>query len=264
MELYLYFTNFNLDFLIIGGDYDFTIEVREDFYTIYRNAEGRKVIKEGWTCKLDDVIQKKMHLPCCFAFKRIKYRAEDICTSDGYCRQKNCSIKITSTLPHRSNKLTVCIENYQPKVVHETIFTRKILSGEKEILLKKLEGKSAYALRSELADEVLTEEHCNPGRVPTLNALRVMKSRNQTFGNDQNAVLRLYELQNVHINCIQKIDLFPFAVHYSTPSQQSWYKNEFSGKKRSTISIDASGFGLTSPTGFKKYIFLYIICAHGK
>lgn len=173
-----------------------------------------------------------MHLPCCIAFKRIKYRAEDICTSDGYCRQKNCAVKITSNLPHRSNKLTIFIENYKPNVVHGTIFTPKILAGEKEVLLKKLEGKSAYALRSELADEVLTDEHCDPGRVPTLKALRVMKSKNQTPGNNQNAVLSLYDLQNVHINCIQKIDLFPFAVHYSTPSQQSWYTNEFSGKKR--------------------------------
>lgn len=254
-----YFTLLNI---IIGGNYEFSVAVREDFFTFYRNEEGRNIIKEGWTSKLSEVILRKIDLPCCLAFKRIKYRADDIYSSGGYCTQKNCTIRISSILPHHSNKLTVIIENYQPKIGHDAILRRKTLPQEKEVLLKKLEGKSAFTLRSELADENSTE--CDPRRLLTLNALHVMKSKNQKLGRNQNAVLSLYELRNTHINCIQKIDLYPFAVHYSTPSQKSWYKNEFSGKKRSTISIDASGVGLTSPTDMKKYIFLYVICAHGK
>lgn len=203
-------------------------------------------------------------MPCCLSFRRVKYRALDIKTSDGYCRQKNCTIRITSILPHHSNKITVTVTNYRPNVVHDDNLKRRNLPCDRGALLDKLQNKSAYAFRSELADDVLTDEHFNSAQLSTLNAYRIIKSRAQSLTIKENAVLSLYELRNIHLNCIQKIDLYPFAVHYSTPSQKSWYKNEFGKKKRSSISIDASGINVESPTVLKKYIFLYVICAHGE
>lgn len=249
--------------LFLGGDYQFTVGVEHDFFKIFLNQDGRRVVKEGWTFKLNSVIQEKLHLPCILGYRRAKYRAEDIATSDGYCREKLCLIKISSNLPHHSNKLTVIVENYDPEIIHD-VKPRRILRDQKAQLIENLKGQSAYAVRNQLAEELLTEEHCNPGEIPTLNALRVLKSRSQTPANKQNAVISLYDLRNIHLNSIQRIELYPFAAQYSLPSQISWYKNEFRGKKRSTISLDASGFGLVSPTDLKKYIFLYVICAHGK
>lgn len=220
-------------------------------------------MKTGWADKLDAVIQKKLHLPCITVGRRAKYRSKDIASSDGYCQEKKCSLKISSILPHSSNTLTVTLETYDPKVVHN-VHPRRIPHEQKPKLLEKLKGQSAYSVRNQVADEILTEEHCDPNKIPTYNAYRVMKSKNQAPATEQNAVLSIYDLQKVHMNCIQRIDLHPFATHYSLPSQISWYKNEFRGKKRSTISIDATGPGLVSPTDFKKYIFLYAICAHGK
>lgn len=97
----------------------------------------------------------------------------------------------------------------------------------------------------------------------TLNAIRVHKCNEQCPGDNQNAVLSLYDLRDIHINCIQRIDLFPFATHYSTPSQMSWFKNEFGKGKRCIISIDASGIGLQPPIKFKKCILLYVMGAQG-
>lgn len=250
------------NFYITGGNYEFTCEVERNFYNIYKNAEGRKIVGEGWTSKLYLIIWKKLHLPCCLAFRRVKYRAEDIHTSGGYCRQKNCSIKVSSTLSHHSNKLTVTIEGYQPNIFHE-IIKRRNLPGDKQELLEKLKGKSAYAVQSELAKELLIEEHGSSAQVPTLNAMRVIKCKSHCPNEKQNAVNALYELRNVHLNSIQRIELYPFATHYSTPSQKSWYRNEFR-KNRSTISIDASGVGIESPTDYKKYTLLYVGTAHGE
>lgn len=140
-----------------------------------------------------------------------------------------------------------------------------MLPNEKMELIEKLKQKTAYALRSEFADEALTEEHCIASHVPNLNTLRVIRSKSQCPENKENAVCSLYESQKIYVDCIQRIDFFPFATFYSTPSQRAWYKKEFERNKRSTISIDASGVGVQSPTDFKKYFFLYIIiCAQGK
>lgn len=247
-----------------GGEFSFNVSVKPDFFEVQKNSEGLKIIKEGWSDRLRGVITKKLHLPCAMAFRRIKHRSKDISVTNGYCRQKECLLKISATLPHQSNQLTVTLENYDAEVVHKTIIHDRIPPEQKTVILKNLQGKSAYAVRNELADEILTDASCNPGRVPTSNTLRIMKYRNQALGNEENAVLILNDLRETHTNCIQKIELFPFAIHYATPSQKSWYKNEFSGKKRSTISIDATGVNVVSPTDLKKHIFLYVVCAHGK
>lgn len=221
------------------------------------------MIKEGWTSKLNLEIWNKLHLSCCLAFRRVKYRKDYIETTDGYCRQSNCRIKITSRLPHYTNKLTVTIENYKPNIFHDESLKRRVLPTDKKILLDKLKGRSAYAVRSELADDALTEESCIAAHIPSLNALRVLKCKDQCPGDEQNAVLSLYELRAKHLNCIQRIDLHPFATQFSTPAQQSWYKKEFAKRDRSIISIDATGVGLDPPLKLKKCIYLYIICAQG-
>lgn len=238
--------------------------MKPNFFEVYKNSEGECVVKEGWTYKLRKAIRNNLDLPCSIAFRRAKYRAEEIRISGGYCRQNKCTLQISSSLPHSSNQLTIVLENYNREVIHDTRFQEKIAPEQKAEIERKLQGRSAYAVRSELADEILTDGNSNPGLVPTSNALRVLKCKSQTIAHKQTAVLSLYDLRSKHLNCIQKIDLYPFAAQYSTPAQVSWYKNEFRGKKRSTVSIDATGVGLVSPTDLKKYIFLYVICAHGK
>lgn len=220
------------------------------------------MVKDGWTDKLNSAIQKELHLPCVLAFRRVRVRSNDIAMSGGYCREKLCAIKISSSLPHNSTLLTITIEGFDPNVIHN-VHPRRIAKDERPILLEKLKGQSAYAVRSEIANAMLTDENSNPNKLPTNNALRVMKSKEQIPNVAQNAVISMYDLLKVHPNCIQRIELLPFATHYSLPSQISWYRVEFSGKTRSVISVDATGLGLVSPTDLRKHIFLYVICAQG-
>lgn len=249
---------------LTGGDYSFVITVKPNFFEVYRTNEGECAIKEGWTYKLRKAISDNINLPCSIAFRRAKYRAEEIRVSGGYCRQTKCSLQVTCFLPHSSNQLTIEFENYNMDIIHDTRHQERIEPERKKEITRKLQGRSAYAVRSELADEIITNENDNAGRVPSLNALRLVKFKSQTNADEQNAVLSLNDLRLKHLNCIQRIDLYPFATQYSTPAQVSWYKNEFKGKKRSTVSVDATGVGLISPTNLKTYILLYAICAHGK
>lgn len=251
-----------LHFHFSGGDYEFSCKVGRDFYQIFTNGNGRNEIKPGWSTKTNLKIWETLQLPCCLRFKRIKHRAEDILVSGGSCRSKYCAISITITLPHASDYLKVSITGYNPGAYHDDSMKRRLLPHEKQEMEDKLKQKSAYALRSELADKAMTDGDCIPSHIPSLNTLNIIKSKSQC-PQGTNAVLALYELRNIYVNCIQTIHLFPFAVFYSTPAQAAWYKKEFE-HKRAIISIDASGVGLSSPTDFNKYIFLYVVCAHGK
>lgn len=228
---------------------------------MYTDQEGKKAIKPGWSSKINLLIWNQLHLPCCLSFRRIKYRSEDIRTTDGYCRQ--CSISISTILPNHSNNLSVLIENYTPNFYHDDKLKRKVLPTERKALVEKLKQKTAYALQSELADEAMREGDCVPPHLPSANALRILNCRSQCPEIKQNAVIALYELQKIYVGCIQRLDFIPFAAFYSTPSQRAWYKNEYH-YKRSIISIDATGLGLESPTDFNKCIYLYSICAQGE
>lgn len=268
MHCYAYayaYTQFQDDiFFPIGGDFEFTYKVPLGFYETYKNQNGINCVKEGWSSKNALVIWEKLQLPCCLAFRRIKYRTEDISVTGGYCRQKNCLISITSTLPHHSNILSVSITNYKPKIWHDAKLKRKILPNERVDLEEKLKQKTAYALRSELADVTLKDDKLVAAHIPNLNQLRLIRSRSQCPEAGKNPIISLYEMRKVHIDCIQKIDYFPFTVYYSTPGQAAYYKKEIEYHREAIISLDASGVGLKSPTDDNTYIFLYIASVQGK
>lgn len=105
----------------LGGDYELTVRLSHSLFECYRNQENVRVVKTGWADKLDAIIQKKVHLPCVTVGRRAKYRSKDIASSDGYCQEKLCNLRISSTLPHTSNTLTVTLENYVPDIVHNVL-----------------------------------------------------------------------------------------------------------------------------------------------
>lgn len=229
-------------------------------FQLYTSAQNRTEVEEGWTDKLVEIIWEARHLPCCFAFKRARHRTTDI-ICEGYCSQKDCHVKITATLPHRSDNLLVLIENFDKSLIHDPKIKRRIDLKKKMDLICKLKQSSAYSVESELADAAMSNNCPMPAHVPSKNALRIIKSRSQC-PSDHNAILAIENLRNVYPNCIQNSGSNPFFVFYSTDLQKAWYKSE-AGRKRLVISIDASGIGVRSPTSNTKYIFLYVICAHG-
>lgn len=137
---------------------------------------------------------------------------------------------------------------------------RRLLPGERQELAEKLRGKSAFALRNEMAAALQSENLPERADLPSLNALNLIKSRNQCP--EQNVFEALDALKDVHVNCIHKIGYDPFFVIYETPAQTEYYAKE-KQRRRRIISIDATGPGLRSPTSNPKSIFLYNICAQG-
>lgn len=93
-------------------------------------------------------------------------------------------------------------------------------------LEKELKQKSAYALKSEIAEATLKGDKLIAPHVPNLNQLRVIACKSECAPNGENAIVSLYELRKIHVNRIQKIDYFPFTVYYATPAQSAYYKKE--------------------------------------
>lgn len=219
-------------------------------------------VKTGWTANLNKFIWEKVQLPCCFSFVRSRYRSADI-VADGHCVNPKCKVKISTNLAHGSNQLRLVIGGYKPGTLHDPTKKRRTLPDDKKKIVEKLKSKSAYAVHSELADQAMTANGPEASHVPSKQALRTMRSRDQCKSSG-NAILALYELKKLFVNCIQCIAMDPFYVFFSSVAQRLWYKLEAEyNKKRTVISIDATGIGLRPPMDNKKYIFLYVICAHG-
>lgn len=169
---------------------------------------------------------------------------------------------MTVTLPHQTNKLHIFIEEYKPQLSHNPKKKRRLLADEKEELKQILRGKSAYAVRSQLANAMVVEGLPVPAHMPSLNTIRKIKSADQC-PEKQDAIEGLNDLNSVYIDCIQNIGYIPFYVFYATPSQHAWLLKEIAASERLIFSIDATGVGLNSPTTYQKYIFLYVIGAQG-
>lgn len=259
----IYFILILCDFLYSIGVIETTITVENDFFKVCKKQYGdriRNAVAEGWTGKLFKICYEKLNLPCVWSFDRASWRKNDIICK-GNCSQKECKATIEATLPHRTNNLELIIEKYKSSVVHDPKNKRRLQWEEKEKLTEMLRGKSALALRNELARTMQNEKLTERADIPTLNAMNLYKSRDQCFIG-LNVFEALDELKNVHVNCIHKIGYDPFFVIYETPAQSEYYaKERVNG--RSIISVDATGPGVKSPTSNPKCIYLYIVCVHG-
>lgn len=245
-----------------GGDLDLLFTIKNKIFDTCVGSNGRMTVKPGWTSKLNLFVWEKLHLPCCFSFIRSRYRTEDIFV-EGKCTHYQCKAQINTYLRHGSKQIRLVIKKYKVGTFHDPKKKRRTLPDEKKVLVENLKSKSAYALRNELADQAMSADDPDPSHVPTAGALRVMRSKAQCQSSG-NTILALHELKKRFVNCIQNIALDPFYAFFSSETQRRWYKLETEyNKRRAVISIDATGLGLRPPMDNKKYIFLYVICAHG-
>lgn len=240
-----------------------TLTVANDFFEVGVKQYGdrkRKAVLPGWSSKLFTLCYENFHLPCVWSFSRASWRKKDI-ICQGKCTQKECEAYIEASLPHRSSNLQITIEKYESKIPHDPKKKRRMLPNETKALAEKLRGRSAYALRNEMAASMQDENLPERADLPTSNTYRIIKCRDQ-FPDERNVFEALDPLKQIHVNCILKIGYEPFYVIYETPAQIAYYARERQ-MGRTIISIDATGPGLTSPTSNPKYIFLYIIGVHG-
>lgn len=128
-----------------------------------------------------------------------------------------------------------------------------------------LDSGAAYVVRGKLADQKMKPGDPEPAHLPTANAMRILKHKNSVQNlstNNRHPAYNLVAMRDMFVGAIENVGFDPFFVFYSTQLQNAWYNAEFN-RRRSVITIDATGLGLTIP-GNKTYIFLYTICAKGK
>lgn len=249
-----------MNFDSIGG-IEKTVIVSRDLFKITKKKYGvriRKAVETNWSPRFIKILWDNFRLPCLWVCKRASYRTDDIlCTA--YCKQ--CKAGVKATMPHRTDNLQICITNYKPSFIHDTKKKRWLLPDERDELKNRLRGESAYAVRSQLASEILVKGYPEPSHFLSLNTIRKIKSSDQCPEN-KNCIDALHELMDIHVNCIQNIGYIPFYVFFATLAQMELYAR-LSSRKRSIIFIDATGVGLKSPTNYNKYIVLYVICVQG-
>lgn len=130
---------------------------------------------------------------------------------------------------------------------------------------KMMQGNSAFALQSKLADKEMNVGDCVPAHVYNTAALRQLKAR-ELNTKDKDPIFALKLLKSGQFRGdIQEIGLDPFYVMYCTQLQSQWYDAEFNKKCPGILAVDATGIGLRKVDSCDpKSTLLYTLTAKGK
>lgn len=133
-------------------------------------------------------------------------------------------------------------------------------------VIELLKSDTAFAVRSQIADALMEENDVVPGHLASMNAYRKIRSesqRNELLDDHPVISIQMMKKNSKFAADIGRVGLDPFYVFHSTRLQAKWYFAEFR-RKRSIVSIDATGLELSSPnTAEKRHVFLYSVVAHG-
>lgn len=239
------------------------IKFEENIFEVGKRTYGdrvRTVVTNEWTPIMNDVLWRELRLPCVWSFKHVRYR-----TSDIFCEAKcaACNATLTISCVHGSYELDITLKKFDENIAHPPNKKRRIRKAKKQEITEMLQKDSSHAVRSKLASQMMEYGDTEPAHLPSSNALRLMKHKNiiqETLS--ENPIQSLLEMKKFAVNSIQEIGVTPFYVFYASTLQRAWYKSEMS-HRWTTISIDATGVHLKSPSESDKYIFLYLISAHG-
>lgn len=177
-----------------------------------------------------------------------------------------CKATVTATYDRNSEEIKLRFSGYDASVIHEGRKKRRLRFENRQKAAESLKTDTAYAVRSQIADNLMRKDDDVPGHLPTLNTLRKVRSeiQKQDLPHEHPVLsIQMMKKESVYSEYIGRIGLDPFFVFYATHLQKEWYSAEFRGR-RSVLSLDATGLGLLSPnTVEKKYVFLYSAVAHG-
>lgn len=203
---------------------------------VYRSHRLRRVLKRGWTNNLSAVVWNEFKLPCCLRWKVANVRRDDV-----YCAGSCVQCQLVITCIAEKKKLNFTIQNYEAGVEHDSKYRRKMNQVDKEKYQAMLKGRSAFDVRNQLADELMDAGDPLCPLIPSDNALRIVK--HEIDCSQESTIDALLTLKKQFPNEIGSIVLDPFHVFYSTDLQKAYLKKECHGRKRITLSIDATGIG---------------------
>lgn len=245
-----------------GQTIKFDLHMDRAVFEIIRRKDTRgklaKYVKLGWSDHLTDAIWDSRRLPCSWSFKHATPKGENV-KINGHC--VDCKAEFAAAFRTEEQKLVVKIEGFK-NIEHKS--KRRTTHQRKVEIAHMLKGSSAFKVRSELADKLMTASDIEPAHLPSQNALRKIKSKQEkSLDKDPRKALQIMK-RNDYREQIHHIGFDPFFVFYWTKLQKEWFRAEFK-HKRCSISIDATGMGFKKiDTVEPKYTFLYVICAKGK
>lgn len=211
-------------------------------------------------------------LPCQIEFLNPKPMGGNKITFEGCCSMRTCTGAVVIETIEEGRKLRLSWISHNEKVRHEQ---KARITGDMKIrIIEMLEHASPVVVRSKLVNQNTDETDESCSIVPYLKNLYQMKYRakKERFHAAVNPIVSILELRAhpLYYHCIHEVQYYPFSCFYSTQLQQAFSLAE-SERRRSAISIDATGISVTLPpeceisakTGKTKRAMLYNIVFHG-
>lgn len=243
---------------IEGDKFEFKVDIsKETIFEVHRVLSGmkyRKKVKKGnWPTLLNEKIWEKFQSNCSWSFKRADVVSDEV-TVVGNCSFKACNARIRVQTSDKLSMLQINIDNFDGNILHKDN-KRRLTGKSKNEIDKMLEDSSAFKVHKKLVKNTMKPGDVEPAHLPTMNALRISKSRSQLKDRDKNPYQSLSSMSEYEFRrTIHYIGFNPFYVIYSTPLQRKWYRSQ-TKNSRSIVSIDA--------TGLQQTIFFYAIILNG-
>lgn len=259
---------FDSNLKVKGNTVSFAADVNmQDIFGVSSKTQGRKTrlkASPGWAWKIRNVIWQHFQSQCSWSFKSADPNVLGEVSLSGICL--GCEAKMQLDFS-AEGRMKVFITNYDAKVGHE-IRKHRIRGAGKQHFNELLENASAHSVYTSEANRLMKKGDPIPSILMSQNAMRIGKHRMNAVGGKAMSVIEsLIQMKSKsHAAVIGDISIFPFSVTYQLPLQKEVYKH-FTDRKRSSMSIDSTGFNMRTstflPSNDKMPIFLYTMTCHG-
>lgn len=207
------------------------------------------LIPYEWTPIINEHFFEQTKLACCVKYHRAKIYPEGelFLKIDGICKFCKSIFKgcITNE-PNEKRRVVIQCTMEGSYLQCTTRNKRRIIGEKKEQFLNKMlkqNMSAAYVQRSE-ARETMEYGDPEPSHLPSLNALRVMKYKeNKKNHLNEDPILAVLLMKGMYPynNIIRDIGYDRLFVHYWAAQKVNSYRNYCKNNKIPTISIDATG-----------------------
>lgn len=257
----------NSNLKVKGNTVSFATDVSmQDIFGASYKLQGTKTrlkATPGWAWKIRNVIWQNFKSQCSWSFKSADPNALGEVRFGGKCLGCEAEMQLNFSAEGR---MEVHIRNYNAKVAHEKQ-KHRIRGAGKQHFDKLLDNASAHSVYTSEANRLMEKGDPIPSILQSQNAMRIGKHRNNAVGRCSMSVIEsLIQMKSKsHAAVIGDISIFPFSVTYQLPMQKEAYKH-FTNRKRSSVSIDSTGFNMHTssflPSNDKMPIFLYTLTGH--
>ncbi len=204
-----------------------------------------------WTDLFYTKFFEATRLPCTLIFNKNKITEFGLYYLKFYAKCSTCHSSLTGILnemPNWENSDCVSVEcSYDGKFknCHSTR-KRPVRGIRRKVYADKLLDKKMAAsfLRKETAKDLMKFGETEPSHLPTLNALRLIKSRERRKSFiHENPIISLSLLKQIspYKDIVRDIGLDKFFVHYWSKTELNCYRMFTRQNRIPTVSIDATG-----------------------